>query len=46
MDYAKLEQYVSKARLDRYLISCSNSQARAINLYAENIKGSRRHFIR
>ncbi len=40
MDYTKLEHYVSKPRLDRYLISCSNSQARAINLSAENIKVS------
>jgi hypothetical protein len=40
MDYPKLEQYVSKPRLDRYLLSCSNSQARAIKLYAENIKVS------
>ena len=40
MDYTKLEQYLSKPRLDRYLISCSNSQARAVALYAENIKVS------
>lgn len=40
MDYTKLEEYLSKPRLDRYLLSCSNSQTRAIKLYAENIKVS------
>lgn len=40
MNYTKLEQYLSKPRLDRYLLSCSNSQTRAIRLYAENIRVS------
>lgn len=40
MNYAKLEQFVSKPRLDRYLISCGNSQVRAYKLYEENLKVS------
>lgn len=37
MQYAKLEQFVSKPRLDRYLVSCNNSQERAIKLYNANL---------
>ncbi|MCW3102902.1 MAG: hypothetical protein JWO09_1342 [Bacteroidetes bacterium] len=37
MDYAKLEQFVSKPRLDRYLISCANSQEGATKLYSANV---------
>ena len=37
MQYAKLEQFVSKPRLDRYLVSCNNSQERAIRLYNANL---------
>jgi hypothetical protein len=38
MDYAKLEQFVSKPRLDRYLLSCSNDKGRALRLYAANLE--------
>lgn len=38
MDYSKLELYVSKARLDRFLVSCANSQDRALRLYDANLK--------
>jgi len=37
MDYAKLEQFVSKPRLERYLISCANSHERATELYSANV---------
>jgi hypothetical protein len=37
MDYDKLENFVSKPRLDRYLVSCGNSKERAKNLYEANI---------
>jgi hypothetical protein len=37
MDYQKLEEYVSKPRLDRYLVSCTNSKDRAKELYEANI---------
>jgi hypothetical protein len=37
MEYEKLEVFVSRARLDRYLISCSNSKERAQNLYEANL---------
>ncbi len=40
MQYQKLEQYISKPRLDRFLISCSNSQERAEKLYSANLKVS------
>ena len=36
VDYLKLEQFVSTPRLDRYLVSCANSQIRAKNLYGPN----------
>jgi len=37
MQYEKLEEFVSKPRLDRYLVSCSNSKDRAIKLYEANL---------
>lgn len=37
MKYEQLEKYVSKARLDRYLVSCGNSKERAQKLYEANI---------
>lgn len=37
MHYSKLEQFVSKPRLDRYLVACSNSRDRAQKLYEANI---------
>jgi len=37
MDYQKLVDYVSKPRLDRYLLSCGNSKERAKKLYEANI---------
>jgi hypothetical protein len=37
MDYNKLELFVSKPRLDRYLIACGNSRDRAQKLYEANI---------
>ena len=37
MEYEKLEEYISKARLDRYLVSCGNSKDRAKKLYEANI---------
>ena len=37
MDYAKLEQFISQPRLDRFLVSCANSQERALKLYAANL---------
>jgi hypothetical protein len=40
MDYAKLEQFTSKPRLDRFLVSCSNSQERALKLYDANLRVS------
>lgn len=40
MNYIKLEQFVSKPRLERYLHSCSNSQTRALELYKANLKVS------
>jgi len=40
MEYAKLEQYTSKPRLDRFLVSCSNSQERALKLYDANLRVS------
>ncbi len=38
MEFAAFEIFVSKPRLARYLISCSNSQGRAMKLYAANIR--------
>jgi hypothetical protein len=40
MDYAKLERFVSKPRLDRFLLSCANSQVRTIQLYGANLQVS------
>ena len=40
MDYLKLEQFVSRPRLDRYRVSCANSQDKAIKLYAANLRVS------
>lgn len=40
MYYSKFEQFVSKPRIDRFLISCSNSQTRAMKLYEANVKVS------
>lgn len=37
MQYVKLEEYISKPRLDRYLVSCGNSKDRAKKLYEANI---------
>jgi hypothetical protein len=37
MEYNKLQEFVSKARLDRYLVSCTNSKERAIKLYGANL---------
>ena len=37
MRYEKLELFVSKQRLDRYLLSCSNSKDKAKILYDENL---------
>jgi hypothetical protein len=37
MKYEKLELFVSKHRLDRYLVSCSNSKDKAKTLYKENL---------
>ena len=37
MDYEKLEEYISKPRLDRYLVSCGYSKDRAVKLYEANI---------
>ena len=38
MDYQKLEDFISKPRLDRFLVSCGNSQSRAMQLYSANVK--------
>lgn len=38
MQYPKLEFYVSKPRLDRFLIACGNAHQRAQNLYQANLK--------
>ncbi len=38
MEFEAFEIFVSKPRLARYLISCSNSQGRAMKLYAANIR--------
>lgn len=38
MDYPKLEQFTSKPRLDRFLVSCANSQERALRLYEANLR--------
>lgn len=38
MYYEKLEEFVSKPRLDRYLVSCGNSMERVLKLYEANIK--------
>jgi hypothetical protein len=38
MTYNKLEDFVSKPRLDRYLLTCKNSRSRAKDLYAANLK--------
>jgi hypothetical protein len=40
MNYIKLEQFVSKPRLERYLHCCSNSQPRALELYKANLNVS------
>jgi hypothetical protein len=37
MEYGKLEEFVSKPRLDRYLVTCANSKERAIKLYEANL---------
>lgn len=37
MNYEKLEEFVSKPRLDRYLVSCANDKERAKRLYKANI---------
>lgn len=37
MDYNKLELFVSKARLDRFLTSCNGSKVRALELYKSNL---------
>ncbi len=37
MKYERLENFVSKQRLDRYLVSCSNSKQKAKILYKENL---------
>lgn len=37
MKYEKLEEFVSKPKLDRFLLSCSNSKERAKNLYGANL---------
>lgn len=38
MQYSKLEYYISKPRLDRFLINCSNDTTRAQALYQANLK--------
>lgn len=40
MNYIKLEQFVSKPRLERYLYCCLNSQTRALELYKANLNVS------
>ena len=40
MNYAKLEQFTSKPRLDRFLVSCANSHEKALILYNVNLKVS------
>lgn len=40
MDYQKLEEYISEPRLSRFLVSCSNSQEKAIRLYEANLQVS------
>ena len=40
MRYEKLEEFVSQPRLDRYLLSCTNDQARAKALYEANLRVS------
>jgi hypothetical protein len=40
MQYSKLEQFTSKPRLDRFLISCANSRVRALDLYDANLRVS------
>ena len=37
MKYLKFERFVSKPRLDRFLIACGNDQERALELYKANI---------
>jgi hypothetical protein len=37
MNYHKLEKFVSKPRLDRYLVACGNMRERAQRLYEANI---------
>jgi hypothetical protein len=37
MKFEELERYVSKQRLDRYLISCKEDKSRAQKLYEANI---------
>ncbi|MES2560402.1 MAG: hypothetical protein V4590_11710 [Bacteroidota bacterium] len=37
MEYSRLEQFVSPPRLDRYLVSCANSQDKAKRLYGANV---------
>lgn len=37
MDYLKFEQFVSKARLDKFLVGCINNQEKALELYKSNI---------
>jgi len=36
--YAKLEEFVSQPRLNRYLIGCGNDQNRALRLYEANLR--------
>ena len=45
MQYQKLEFYISKPRLDRFLTACENSQARAQNLYHANLKVAESFYI-
>ena len=40
MKYSKLEYYASQPRLDRYLIACGNSKAKAQKLYKINVRVS------
>lgn len=40
MEYIKFEKFISKPRLDRFLISCANSKASAIKLYEANLRVS------
>lgn len=41
MNYIKLAQYISHPRLNRFLHACGNSQSKAQNLYAVNLRIAR-----